>query len=71
MPWMETEPMTERMEFVMRVRSGLYTMEEACRRPAVLVANRAPQRTVSTTASPDSRQSQRILALRRPRHEIR
>ena len=35
MPWMETEPVTERMEFVMRVKSGLYTMAEACRRSGV------------------------------------
>lgn len=35
MPWMETDPMTQRMEFVMRVRSGLYSMSEACRRSGV------------------------------------
>ena len=35
MPWMETEPMFQRMEFVMRVESGLYTMAEACRRSGV------------------------------------
>lgn len=35
MPWMETEPVIERMEFVMRIESGLYTMAEACRRSGV------------------------------------
>jgi len=35
MPWMETDPMTQRMEFVMRVRSGYYTMADACRRSGV------------------------------------
>ena len=35
MPWMETDPMSQRMEFVMRVKSGLYTMSEACRRSGV------------------------------------
>jgi len=38
-------------------------------RPAVLVANRAPRRSATTTASPNSQQTQRILALRRPREE--
>jgi len=32
-------------------------------------AHRATRRSATTTASPDSRQSQRILALRRPRYE--
>jgi putative transposase len=35
MPWMETDPMTQRMEFVLRVRSGAYSMTEACRRSGV------------------------------------
>ena len=35
MPWMETDPMTQRMEFVMRVKSGYYTMTDACRRSGV------------------------------------
>ena len=35
MPWMETEPVIQRMEFVMRIASGLYTMSEACRRSGV------------------------------------
>ncbi len=35
MPWMKTDPMTQRMEFVMRVRSGFYTMADACRRSGV------------------------------------
>jgi transposase InsO family protein len=32
---METKPVIERMEFVMRVESGLYTMAESCRRSGI------------------------------------
>lgn len=35
MPWMEREPMTEKMEFIIRVSSGLYTMADACQRSGV------------------------------------
>ena len=35
MPWMKTDPMTQRLEFVMRVMSGLYTMADSCRRSGV------------------------------------
>ena len=47
------------------------TAGDESRRPVVLVSNRAPRRSATTTASPDPRQAQRILALRRPRHETR
>src|SRR5262249_61558363 len=32
MPWMETEPMKERMRFVAEVERGLYSMSELCER---------------------------------------
>ncbi len=54
-----------------RISHRVSTADGESRRPAVLVANRAPRRSATTTASPDSRQSQRILALRRPRYETR
>ena len=37
----------------------------------VLFANRAPQRSATTPASPNSRKSQHLATLRRPRHETR
>jgi len=54
-----------------RISHRVSTADGESRRPAVLVANRAPRRSATTTSSPDSRQTQRILALRRPRHETR
>jgi len=44
------------------------TADGESRRPAVLVANRAPRRSATTTASPNSQQTQRILALPVIRH---
>ncbi len=54
-----------------RTSHRVSTTDGESRRPAVLVSNRAPRRSATTTASPDSRQTQRILALRRPRYETR
>jgi hypothetical protein len=53
-----------------RISHRVSTADGESRRPAVLVANRAPRRSATTTASPDSQQTQRILALRRPRHVV-
>jgi hypothetical protein len=58
-------------EVLTRISHRVSTADGESRRPAVLVANRAPRRSATTTASPDSRQTQRILALRHPRHETR
>jgi hypothetical protein len=54
-----------------RISHRVSTADGESRRPAVLVANRAPRRSATTTSSLDSRQTQRILALRRPREETR
>ena len=54
-----------------RTSHRVSTADGESRRPAVLVAHRAPRRSATTTASPDSRQSRRILAPRRPRYETR
>ena len=40
-------------------------------RPAGLVATRAPRRSATTTASPDSRQSQRVRAHFQRRYKTR
>ncbi len=60
-----------RGEVIARTSYRVSTADGESRRPAVLVANRAPRRSATTTASPDSRQTQRVLALRRPRYETR
>jgi four helix bundle protein len=52
-----------------RIFHRVSTAGDESRRPVVLVSNRAPRRSATTTASPDRRQTQQILALRRPHHE--
>ena len=57
--------------YLARTSHRVSTTGGESRRPAALVANRAPRSSATTTASPDSQQTQRILALRHPRHETR
>ena len=47
------------------------TADGESRRPAVLVANRAPQRTVEYACVARSATNPSVLALRRPRYETR
>ena len=54
-----------------RISHRVSTAGGESRRPAVLAANRAPRRSATTTASPNSRQTQRRLVLRHPRDETR
>ena len=42
MPWLETDSMTQRRDFIFDVQRGLYTMTEACVRYGIVRA--APTR---------------------------
>jgi len=56
---------------LVRTSHRVSTADGESLRPAVLVANRGPQRGTTTPAAPGSHQIRRILALRRPRYETR